>query len=178
MRTSIYYKSLWLHHVGYQNLKKDDVFTLVWNPALEARPQHIIERHGDNRQETVSMVEFPPVRQDASRDAANSLPDGDSCVRLEDEPCGEDLGWRCECGRTMCSYSGCEVKGPHGCKQCDDLQAADQRGECRLCAFGAAASIEIPESKCTCIYIRHGTCPRTRRTGNSQRSQNSPRSST
>jgi hypothetical protein len=55
----------------------------VWNPILEERPQHIVEKYGANRNDLVCIVELPPegakseessARQGVSRDAAVTLP--------------------------------------------------------------------------------------------------------
>ena len=45
----------------------------MWNPALEARPQHIISRYGANREERVCVVAFPPAEQVRGGDAASNL---------------------------------------------------------------------------------------------------------
>ena len=50
------------------------MFSLVWNPALEARPRRIIDKYGAYGEALVCMVELPPAEQAASRDAASSLP--------------------------------------------------------------------------------------------------------
>ena len=46
---SIYYAALWLDFKGYQHMDPGDQFNMVWNPALEARSRHIVERYGDNK---------------------------------------------------------------------------------------------------------------------------------
>ena len=46
---SMFYQSLWLRHVGFQYLEKGKEYTLVWDPSLERRPRHVVERYGENR---------------------------------------------------------------------------------------------------------------------------------
>ena len=57
---SIFPQALWIQHVGYQNIKAQEPFSYVWNPAFEARPWHIKEKYGDNQDELVSVIVMPP----------------------------------------------------------------------------------------------------------------------
>ena len=47
---SIYYKAIVFEVCSYADMPMEHEFSLVWNPALEARPWHIVERYGANRE--------------------------------------------------------------------------------------------------------------------------------
>ena len=56
---SIWYKSLHVELCGYQDLPVGEEFAMVWNPALEARPNFINELHGPNNSEQILVIAFP-----------------------------------------------------------------------------------------------------------------------
>ena len=57
---SFYYKAMLVHVTNYQEMPHDSIFEYVWNPCLEARPQHITEQYGEASREHVSVVVTPP----------------------------------------------------------------------------------------------------------------------
>ena len=58
---SVYYESIFIQHVGYQDLKNGDDYNVVWTRAYEARPSHINRRYGTNREEKICTVQFPEL---------------------------------------------------------------------------------------------------------------------
>eukprot|EP00973_Karenia_brevis_P049229 6828172-Karenia_brevis.AAC.1 len=46
---SIYYESVWFQVIKYDQIPNGSTFNMIWNPALEARPDHICRLYGDNR---------------------------------------------------------------------------------------------------------------------------------
>ena len=62
---SIYYQSLWIQVVPYQELQHESTCAMMWNPSLEARPDHIIRKYGENREEQICMVEYPTSNRPA-----------------------------------------------------------------------------------------------------------------
>ena len=57
---SFYYKSMQVQVCNYRQMPQDSMFELVWNSALEARPPHITEEHGEARRDMVTIVATPP----------------------------------------------------------------------------------------------------------------------
>ena len=64
---SVFYKYLLVQHVGYQDLPHDATYNVIWNPGLEARPDHINKLHGFNNKERVCLVVFPPAEPRKSK---------------------------------------------------------------------------------------------------------------
>ena len=65
-----YYESLFIQHVGYQQLQKGDEFAYLWQPSLEARPAFMKSLPHDH---TVSMVAIPLDLEAVDRDTGGLL---------------------------------------------------------------------------------------------------------
>ena len=56
---SIFYRSVHIQHIGYQDMMKGDEYNMAWNDSLEARPDHVVRQLGANRDEKICVVQFP-----------------------------------------------------------------------------------------------------------------------
>eukprot|EP00973_Karenia_brevis_P066144 9194456-Karenia_brevis.AAC.1 len=60
---SIYYESVYFQVISYADLPNGYSFGMIWNPALEARPDHICRLYGDNQGSEVKHIVLSPLRQ-------------------------------------------------------------------------------------------------------------------
>eukprot|EP00973_Karenia_brevis_P074493 10351782-Karenia_brevis.AAC.1 len=60
---SIFYESVWFQWVKYKDIPHGYSFNMIWNPALEARPDHICHFYGDTRGMEVKHIVLSPLRQ-------------------------------------------------------------------------------------------------------------------
>jgi hypothetical protein len=79
---SIYYIGLHVEIVPYNKLPIGETFNLVWNPALEARPEHINERFGDNMAVQTIVVEYPRGLPDHVRAAQEATRRKDKMTKV------------------------------------------------------------------------------------------------
>jgi hypothetical protein len=74
----------------------------------------------ENAVESPRTGDFQGVDIDAENPGGGASARGAE-AEASDRACGEDFGCLTPgCGNMICTYSGCPVYGPHGCKRCDD----------------------------------------------------------
>ena len=142
---SIFYKSMWIRHLGYEHLERDSCYNLVWNPALEARPTYINEKYGTNQGERVCMVEFPPASKGASSSAASDPAKREEPVEQGPLPTS-GIAFQTRSAGNPWGRSDPEMMEQWEQEKAAAEEEKEYQKECRYCAFGLGSN----EPRCTC----------------------------
>jgi hypothetical protein len=69
---SIFLARMHVQILGFQDLPKGDMYSMIWNERAEARPEFINRLYGTNQDESICLVVFPPeIETELERTSSN-----------------------------------------------------------------------------------------------------------